>query len=252
VAVGLTGDDPRCAELAARLATVRDRVSRACAAAGRSPDSVTVIAVTKYFPAEDIRRLARLGISEIGESRDQEARSKVAELGAGAGLVWHFIGQLQRNKARSVAAYADLVHTVDRPELVRALDTAAGRLRERPLPVLLQVDLAADDLAADGRAGAGTGRGGAPAAQLPALAEAVTLGRHLRLAGLMAVAPRGVDPELAFARLAAVVERFRSDHPGAGIVSAGMSGDLEEAVRFGATHLRVGTALLGGRPTAVR
>ncbi|MBI3685751.1 MAG: YggS family pyridoxal phosphate enzyme [Actinobacteria bacterium] len=251
----MTGDQ-RLAELSANLAAVRDRVTRACTAAGREPDSVTLIAVTKHFPAPDLRRLASLGIADVGENRDQEARVKAAELTDLTGLAWHFIGQLQRNKARSVVRYADFVHTVDRPELVDALDAAAGRVRDRPLPVLLQVDLSeaeASGVEVSGpAAGSLPGRGGAAPRWILALAEAVVRSTHLRLAGLMAVAPLGVDPEPAFARLAEVAARLRAEHPAATMVSAGMSGDLELAVRFGATHLRVGTALLGGRPSLVR
>jgi hypothetical protein len=153
---------------------------------------------------------------------------------------WHFVGRLQRNKARSVVRYADVVQSVDRPELVDALSAAAQAYRETPLDVLLQVSL---DLAAGS-----AGRGGADPAEVPRLADAVASAPGLRLAGVMAVAPLGADPDPAFARLAAVADRLHHDHPHASIVSAGMSGDLEAAVQHGATHVRIGTALLGGRP----
>ncbi|WFE21007.1 YggS family pyridoxal phosphate-dependent enzyme [Solwaraspora sp. WMMD937] len=237
----------RRAELADRLAAVRSRLAAATAAAGRPVDSVTLIAVTKTYPAADVRLLAELGVTDVGENRDQEAAAKAAELApgpsGGPGLRWHFVGQLQRNKCRSVVGYADLVHSVDRVPLARALAAAAGR-RGRPLDVLVQVSL-------DGMAG----RGGA----LPDSADGVTgfwpvvecilSQSDLRLAGVMAVAPLDQPPEPAFARLAEVSDQLRAAVPEAWMVSAGMSADLEAAVDAGATHVRVGSALLGKRPT---
>ncbi|HSV64320.1 MAG TPA: YggS family pyridoxal phosphate-dependent enzyme [Mycobacteriales bacterium] len=232
----------RSAELAANLAAVRHRIAAACAAAGRTPAEVVLITVTKTFPAADVRLLAGLGLSEFGESRDAEARAKAAEL-AGLPIRWHFVGQVQTNKAGSVARYADVVHSVDRPELVTALDRGAAAHRDRPLDVLLQVSLDSAPAA---------GRGGADPAAVPALADRVEAAKHLGLAGLMAVAPLGADPGPAFARLAELAAALRADHPAATVLSAGMSGDLEAAVRHGATHVRVGTALLGGRSGLVR
>ncbi|GAB3597934.1 YggS family pyridoxal phosphate-dependent enzyme [Angustibacter peucedani] len=232
-------------ELAAALAAVHERVERACADAGRSPDDVTVVAVTKTFPASDVVELAALGVRDVGENRDQEAAAKVeevAELG-GEGtdrLRWHFVGQLQRNKAAAVARYADVVHSVDRERLVTALDHGAERAG-RTLDVLLQVDLEPG--------GGADARGGARPGDVAAVAEAVAAASALRLRGVMAVAPRGADPREAFERLAQVAERLRADHPDATWVSAGMSGDLEAAVACGATHLRVGSAVLGSRPS---
>ncbi|MEU6075162.1 YggS family pyridoxal phosphate-dependent enzyme [Micromonospora sp. NPDC047074] len=235
----------RRAELAAGLARVRSRVSEACAAAGRDESEVTMIAVTKTYPAGDVVALAGLGVADVGENRDQEASAKAAEVAA-AGVTprWHFIGQLQRNKARSVVRYADVVHSVDSVRLARALDAASAAGRDRPLDVLLQVSIDADAV-----------RGGAlpdsadPDAGLDPVAEAVAGAEALRLTGLMAVAPLGWEPERAFARLAEVAAAFRAVHPGAVALSAGMSGDLEIAIRYGATHVRVGSALLGMRPT---
>ena len=226
--------DPRTEQIAANLADVRDRIEQAARAAGRDPAGLTLVGVTKTFPVQDARRLYELGVPDLGEARDQEARVKAAEL---TGPRWHFVGRLQRNKAGSVAAYAALVHTVDRPELVRALANGVRRAGREPLDVLLQVSLDGDP-----------DRGGAPAADVPALADEAAATGVLRPAGVMAIAPIDADPDEAFAALAAVAARLVADHPGAGIVSAGMSGDLEAAVRNGATHLRIGTALLGGRP----
>jgi pyridoxal phosphate enzyme (YggS family) len=225
-------------ELAARLVAVRRRIEDACAAAGRDPAAVTLVAVTKTFPADDVRLLAELGVSDVGENRDQEAAAKHAAC-AELALRWHFIGQLQTNKVRSVASYADVVESVDRLALVTGLDRQA-QARGRRITALVQVGL--DDAA---------GRGGAAAGDVPALAAAVAAASSLDLGGVMAVAPLGADPDAAFARLAEVAAAVRHAHPGATVLSAGMSGDLEAAVRHGATHVRVGSALLGHRAAAV-
>ena len=236
--------EERRAELAESLAAVRERIAAACAAAGRDESQITLIAVTKTFPASDIRLLADLGLTDIGENRDQEARPKAAEC-ADLPLTWHFVGRLQTNKARSVAGYADVVHSVDRSRLVRALSGAALRAG-RTLRCLVQVSLDDDEARQAGE------RGGAPPADVPALADEIAEADGLELGGVMAVAPLGADPMPAFARLAGIAERVRRNHPDATIVSAGMSGDLEQAIACGATHLRVGTALLGGRRAIVR
>jgi PLP dependent protein len=232
--------DERTAQLAANLDALRARLAAACDAAGRDPAGLTLVAVTKTFPVDDVRRLAALGVTDFGENRDQEARAKARDVPS---VRWHFVGRLQRNKARSVASYADLVHSVDRPELVDALDAAARAVRDRPLDVLVQVGLDPEPK---------PGRGGADPGQVGALADRVEAAAHLRLAGVMAVAPLGGDPDEAFARLNDVAVTLRSTHPHATVVSAGMSGDLETAIRHGATHVRVGTALLGGRGDVVR
>lgn len=222
-------------ELAANLADVRARIAAAAQAADRPPADVSLVVVTKTWPADDVRHLAALGVTDVGENRDQEAAPKHAAC-AQLPLRWHFIGTLQRNKARSVAGYADVVESVDRIALVDALDHGA-QAAGRDLDVLLQVSL--DDA---------PGRGGAAPAELAGLAERVEGSGRLRLRGVMAVAPLGADPDAAFARLARIAADLRADHPGADVVSAGMSGDLEAAVRHGATHVRVGTAVLGRRP----
>jgi hypothetical protein len=234
--------DARSLELAANLARIGERVQDACERAGRARQDVTVVIVTKTYPAADVVRLVGLGVRDLAENRDQEASAKVAEVEAsltgGPPLRWHFVGQLQRNKARSVARYADVVHSVDRVPLVTAL-SAGAHAADRSIDVLVQVNL--DPAAA--------GRGGAEAADVPVVADAVAGAERLRLRGLMAVAPLGADPLPSFERLAALGERLRADHPGATWMSAGMSGDLEAAVRAGATHLRVGSAVLGSRPS---
>ena len=235
------GPEPDAAErrqqLATGLAAVRSRIASACADAGRDPDEVTLVVVTKFFPASDVRLLADLGVTEVGENRHQEAQGKVAEC-ADLDLVWHFIGGLQSNKAAAVASYADVVESVDRAKLVGPLDRGAAE-RGRPVDVLLQVSLDPPG---------STGRAGVDPDELAALAERVGVADALRLRGLMAVAPLGEDPRAAFDRLAAIHQSFLVEHPGATRLSAGMSGDLEHAVRVGATHVRIGSAVLGPRP----
>ncbi|BCJ34964.1 YggS family pyridoxal phosphate enzyme [Actinocatenispora thailandica] len=228
----------RRTELVANLASVRRRIADACLAAGRSPREVSLIAVTKTFPASDVRLLAELGQRAVAENRDGEAAAKAAELAAaGVEVRWHFVGQLQRNKARSVVRYADMVQSVDRPALVTALASAVAAHRDRPLDVLIQVSL--DDA---------PGRGGVSPAELPALVDAVAAaGPRLRLRGLMAVAPLGGDPDVAFGRLSGYATWLREREPDASMLSAGMTGDLEAAIRHGATHVRVGSGLLGRR-----
>jgi pyridoxal phosphate enzyme (YggS family) len=230
-------------ELGRGLARVRARIDRACALAGRDPAEVTLIAVTKFFPASDIDLLAELGVRAIGENRDQEAGPKVARVGRRDEVEVHFIGQLQTNKAASVARYADVVQSVDRSRLIRALDQAATATGRR-LSVLIQVSL---DHRPDpqGR----QGRGGVGLASLSALADEAADSESLDLRGVMAVAPLGADPGPAFARLEEASHGIRDRHPGATWISAGMSADLEAALEHGATHLRVGSAILGTRPS---
>lgn len=242
--------DGRRAELAAALAEVRGRIDAAARAVNRDPEQVGLVAVTKTFPAHDVALLADLGVGDFGENRDQEAVAKTAEvtrLRPDAALRWHMVGQLQRNKARSVAGWADVVQSVDSERLAQALDRATrnalrdGR-RQRPLNVLIQVSLDTPQAAQH--------RAGCPPADVAALAEHVASAEGLLLDGVMAVAPLGADPEPAFERLAAVAARLRESHPRAVVVSAGMTSDFEAAIRYGSTCVRVGTALLGHRPLA--
>lgn len=233
------GAAARRAVLAAALARVAERVDRACASAGRRREEVSLVVVTKYFPVADVELLAALGVTDIGESRDQEAADKLARLPppVRAGLGVHFVGQVQTRKAASVARYADAVHSVDRSKLVTALSrgaVAAGR----SLDVLVQVSLDGDP-----------GRGGMALSGVGALADQVAAADALRLRGVMAVAPLGADPARAFATLAEAASGIQAKHVEATWISAGMSADLEAAVANGATHLRVGTAILGPRPS---
>jgi PLP dependent protein len=229
--------DERRAQVAAGLDDVRRRISRAATGSGRDADDVTLVVVTKFFPPSDVRLLAELGVTDVGENRHPEAGDKRAEC-ADLGLRWHFIGGLQSNKATAVASYADVVESVDRTKLVTPLQRSAHE-RSHPLDVLLQVSL--DPPGHDGRSGADV-------ADLPALAEAVDAAGMLRLRGLMAVAPLGEDPSAAFARLAEIRADFLAGRPDATWLSAGMSHDFEAAIGAGATHVRVGSAILGPRP----
>lgn len=229
-------DPARREELAANLAAVEERIVAACATAGRPRSRVHLIVVTKFFPRSDLDLLVDLGVADVGENREQEASAKLADGGPPEGVRTHFIGQLQSKKANAVARWADVVQSVDRSKLVGALSRGA-QAAGRDLTALIQVNL---------DPGAEAHRGGADPADVPALADEIAAS-PLRLGGLMAVAPLGGDPDAAFERLAELSAALRSDHPGADWVSAGMSADLESAVRHGATHLRVGTAILGTR-----
>jgi pyridoxal phosphate enzyme (YggS family) len=238
-----SADPQRREEIGSALTRVRERMLAACAAAGRSPDDVGLIAVTKFHPASDVAVLSELGQLDIGESRDQEAAAKHVEIGQLLGadraqeLRWHFVGQLQSRKCRSVAAYAAAVHSVDRTGLAAKLADGLDRAQRESMDVFVQISLDGDP-----------DRGGARIDDLEAVTDDVAGQQRLRLRGLMAVPPRGSDPDVEFARLAELGEQVRQRHPTADGLSAGMSDDLEAAVRNGSTYLRVGTALLGRRP----
>ncbi len=233
----MTSADPgRRAQLAAALTQVRQRIAHACAQAGRSTEAVTLVAVTKTYPASDVVLLAGLGVTDVGENKDQEAAPKAADAQAqGAIPRWHYVGQLQRNKVRSVVGYADVVESVDSLRLVTALQRAVVD-RATPLDALVQVSLDGD-----------TARGGVSEADLWRVCDAVASAAGLRLNGLMAVAPRDWAPDRAFELLAELSRRLVRTHPAATVISAGMSADLEDAIRYGATHVRIGSSLLGMR-----
>ncbi|MFE4668564.1 YggS family pyridoxal phosphate-dependent enzyme [Streptomyces sp. NPDC056716] len=233
----------RRSELAANLARVQERIGGACAAAGRAPGEVTLIVVTKTYPASDVRILSELGVRDVAENRDQDAAPKAAEC-SDLPLKWHFVGQLQTNKVRSVVGYADLVQSIDRSRLVTALSKEAVRAG-REVGCLIQVALDAD-------AGGRGERGGVAPEGIEELAGLVAGAPGLRLDGLMTVAPLtgayAGREQAAFGRLMDLSTDLRRTHPAATMVSAGMSADLEQAVAAGATHVRVGTAVLGVRP----
>lgn len=235
----------RAAEIETALTAVRERLRSACVDAGRSPAEVALLPVTKFFPASDLRILYRLGCRDFGESREQDASPKVADTAeefVGDPPRWHMIGHLQRNKAKAVAAWAHSIHSVDSARLVAALSKAVASalddgVRQRELDVLLQVSLDGD-----------VHRGGVERDDLHELAETVSNAPGLRLAGLMAVPPLDAEPDAAFADLENLHQSLLLDHPEAVELSAGMTGDLEAAVRHGSTCVRVGTAILGARP----
>jgi PLP dependent protein len=233
----------RRTELADSLTAVEERIASACAAAGRKREEVTLIVVTKTYPASDVRLLHELGVCHVAENRDQDAAPKAAAC-SDLDLRWHFVGQLQTNKVRSVASYADIVQSVDRLKLVNSLSAAAVRA-ERELGCLIQVAL-------DAGSGERGERGGVAPDGIDELAAAIDGAPGLRLGGLMTVAPLAGPyagrQQAAFERLMELSSSLRAGHPAANMVSAGMSADLEQAVAAGATHVRVGTAVLGVRP----
>lgn len=233
----------RKTELAANLAKVEERITAACGAAGRRREEVTLIVVTKTYPASDVRALSELGVRHVAENRDQDAAPKAAAC-VDLPLKWHFVGQLQTNKVRSVVGYADVVQSVDRSRLVTALSKEAVRA-EREIGCLVQVAL-------DAGAGGRGERGGVAPDGIEELADLVAGAPGLRLDGLMTVAPLTGEyagrEQAAFERLMDLSTDLRRAHPAATMVSAGMSADLEQAVAAGATHVRIGTAVLGVRP----
>lgn len=229
-------------ELAGNLAAVHADIDAAAAAAGRDPADVTLIVVTKLWPASDVAALAELGVSEVGENRVQELTTKRALLPASpatARLRWHLIGALQTNKAKAAVLAADVIESVDRPKLVQALRAAADKTG-RSVDCLIQVSL--DPEPTPGRAGVAPDR-------VAALAQLVAASPQLRLGGVMGVAPNGGDAVAAFGLLARVAAELRSDYPQARVMSAGMSSDFPAAIAAGATHVRIGTAVLGRRRT---
>lgn len=217
--------------LAERYESVTAEIAAAVDAVGRDPSEVTTIVVTKFHPASLVRELAELGVVHVGENRHQEAAAKAAEL-TDLDLQWHFIGQLQGNKAAAALEYASVVHSVDRASLVSALAKTG-----RSVGVFLQLNLTDDPQ-----------RGGVAPDALESLAETVLAVPTLRLRGLMAVAPLGAAPREAFAAVRAASIRLQSLAPQATELSMGMSGDYRDAIAEGATHLRIGTAITGNRP----
>lgn len=243
----------RESELTHALASVRSRLAAAAEAAGRNVGEIEVLPITKYFPATDVVTLSRLGCRAVGESRDQEATAKVAEVtrllaaSARAGVgnpSWHMVGHIQRNKARSVARWAHTAHSVDSAHLVTALDKGVaaalsdGR-RTGPMRVYVQVSLDGDE----SRGGVDISRPGA----VDQVCDQVEESKNLDLAGLMGLPPLDSDPEEAFDRLRSEHRRVLESHRNAVGLSAGMSNDFEIAVKHGSTCVRVGTALMGPR-----
>jgi PLP dependent protein len=213
-----------------RWGEVSARISGAAVQAGRNPADITTIVVTKFHPASLIRDLYRVGVRHVGENRHQEAAAKHAEVND-LEMTWHFVGQLQSNKAKAVAEYCTVIHSVDRLSLVKPLGQ-----QPNALGVFLEINLTTVP-----------GRGGVEPANLEELAEAVLETSSLSLLGVMAVAPQDEDPRLAFERVRSYSERVQALSPASKALSIGMSGDFEEAISAGATHLRIGTAITGKR-----
>ncbi|MHA7304608.1 YggS family pyridoxal phosphate-dependent enzyme [Arthrobacter sp. TMN-49] len=257
----MTVDDPRTEQLSQRLTAVQQRIGAAVAARTAANANTaqagdpTLIVVTKFHPAADVLRLGALGVRDVGENRDQEAAAKAHHVGDPA-LRWHFIGQLQKNKAKSVVEYAHSVHSIDRASLVSALGNAMVRQQaatgRAALACFIQLDLsqAYPALAATDGA-ANSGRGGLTPSDMVELAELIAATDGLTLAGLMTVAPLGVAPEPAFSLLSELSAKLVAEHPQATGISAGMSHDLDAAIAAGATHLRVGSDILGPRPVVL-
>ena len=227
----------RLKDIQSNLEKINSRIAEACSRSKRNISEITLIAVTKTYPASDVDLLKQLGIENVGENKDQEASGKISQVKEK--FSWHFIGQLQSNKAKSVVTYADLIHSVDRLSLAKELQKSASAIAKKQ-KVLIQVDL--------DQSGPDPSRGGVWPADLAALAQFINQSENLELAGLMSVAPLGENPSKAFERLAQIRSDFLKNYPNAVILSAGMSEDLEAAIEHGATHLRIGSALLGERP----
>jgi len=216
-------------EIAANLATVNSRIASAAKLANRSIDEITLIAVSKTFPISDIEILYDLGIRNFGENRDQEGSVKAPQLPDDA--IWHFQGQIQSNKLKSISTWADVVHSIDQFSHAQKLD-ALGVAKD----IFLQVGLDQSE-----------NRGGVQPGELLDLVESISSLSHLRILGLMAVAPLGELPEKAFERLSEISINLVSIHPGMSAISAGMSNDFEAAIAYGATHIRIGSQILGVR-----
>jgi len=224
----------RIDELQKNLIEIQSQIKSACETSGRNFDEITLIAVSKTWPASDIRLLHQLGVRDFGESRDQEATMKVSEL-ADLDITWHFIGQVQTNKLNHIASYANVVHALDREKTISGLDVAAAKL-DRNITGLLQISLDGDE-----------NRGGVAIENAFELAQLLSNSKNLTFGGIMAVAPIEMLPDVAFSKLAEIAAEIQSKYPTSKIISAGMSQDFESAVQKGATHLRIGSALLGNR-----
>ena len=218
----------RRSEITSNLQVVRDEISKAVINAGRSLDEITLIAVTKTFPASDVEILRDMGVTHFGENRDADAAPK-ADAVAGT---WHFQGQIQSNKLKSITTWANVIHSLDEIRHFEVIEKSAPH----PLDIFCQVSLDGSE-----------GRGGVSEQKLYELAQAIEKSATHRLQGLMAVAPLGVDPADAFSKLSAIHKAFMADFPKANKLSAGMSGDYKEAIAYGATHIRIGSSILGSR-----
>ena len=226
----------RIDELSLNWTQTTAQVEAACVATNRNFSDVTIIAVTKTWPASDVDILAHLGVTNVGENRDQEAAAKKLEVQA-SNLTWHAIGQVQTNKVKSIVQWADAVHSIDRIDLVHALAKVMPT-RNRPLDVFIQINL--DPVVRQERGGLRDG-------DVLELAERICAVPGLNLMGVMGVAPIEGDASDAFAVLERTSLQLRQQMPAAQYISAGMSADYEIALKYGATHLRLGSVILGHR-----
>jgi pyridoxal phosphate enzyme (YggS family) len=225
-------------DLQSRYQAIIDRMAAAATASSRDLDEVTLVVVTKNHPEQLVLDLLDLGARDFGENRDQDAspKAKIISDKTDQRFDWHFIGQLQTNKVKSVLEYASFLHSLDRPSLLDELQKRTGE-RENPLKVFVQVNLTDDEA-----------RGGVSPADLDGFAERVLESPGLELVGLMGVGGLEVAPEAEFERLASLSQQIQRLAPAATGLSMGMSGDFEAAIAYGATHLRIGTAITGNRP----
>jgi pyridoxal phosphate enzyme (YggS family) len=219
----------RSAEIAANLDSVKSRINSAAQNSGRATDEITLIVVTKTFPASDVKILYELGVRDFGENRDQEASVKAAELPDDSR--WHFQGQIQSNKLKSIVGWADVIHSIDDVAHAAKLNSLVSAI-----DVFIQVSL--DNL---------PNRGGVLPDLIPGFLEEVSAFPNLNIRGLMAVAPLGEEPVRAFQRLKVLSELVKKSHPKSWEISAGMSNDFEAAISQGATHIRIGSQILGVR-----
>ena len=224
----------RDAELSRSLADVQGRILEATSRASRKSEEVTLIAVTKTYPASDVEILHQLGVRDFGENRNAEGLEKSSLVPAH----WHFQGQIQSNKIAAISSWAQTVHSLDDLSHVAKFDRAVGEIPDKRLNIFIQISLDGD-----------TSRAGVRGDDLLSLGQAITSTKNLDLVGLMVVPPVQAEPETAFSEVAELAQRFRQEFPMAQSLSAGMSGDYEIAIAHGATHIRVGSQILGPRAT---
>jgi len=222
----------RKAELSRSLADVRSRILDATAKASRTVEELTLVAVTKTYPTSDVEILYQLGVTDFGENRSAEGLEKSALVPAH----WHFQGQIQSNKIAAISSWAHTVHSLDDLSHVPKFDRAVGEIPEKRLNIFIQISLDGDST-----------RAGVRGDDLLALGQAISSTKYLDLAGLMVVPPVQAEPEKAFSEVAELAQHFRQEFPSAQSLSAGMSGDYEIAIAHGATHIRVGSQILGPR-----
>lgn len=224
-------------DLKARYEGVLQRIEQAAMHAERHPEDVNLVVVTKNHPADLVLELIELGARDFGENRDQEAGPKAAEVAAESQVAarWHFVGQLQSNKAKSALSYSTFLHSLDRPSLLQAINKLE---LANPVEAFIELNLTDDP-----------NRGGIQLNQLHAFAEQVLTSKNLKLIGVMGVAALDRDPSFDFETIAKASRQLQILAPEAKYISAGMSHDFEQAIEFGSTHVRIGTAITGNRPS---